>query len=177
MITQSERTFALKQLDQSRRRLLQILEGLSPDQLLYRPQPQQWSVAENVEHVVIVERRLIGAIEKLLHEPPDLAKQPAISDAELVWQVGTVVEPVKAPERALPTLHWPAETLLQEFETVRQQTREFADTTTGDLRHHFIPHPLFGDFDCFQWLLAIGAHCNRHSAQSEAVKACRSFPA
>lgn len=176
MITQAERTFALKQLDQSRRRLLQTLDGLAPEQLLYRAEPGRWSIAENVEHLVVVERRLIGAIAKILEEAPDLSKQSAISDAELVWQVGTVVEPLKAPERALPTLRWPAETLVQEFETVRRQTRDFTSDTNGDLRRHFIPHPFFGDLDCYQWLLTIGAHCNRHSAQSEAVRARRSFP-
>lgn len=176
MITQSERTFAVKQLDQSRQRLLRILKGLSPDQLLYRPEPERWSIAENVEHVVMVEKRLVGAIDKLLQEPADFSKQSAVSDAELVWQVSTVVEPLKAPDRAQPSLRWPAETLLQEFETARQQTRDFTSATMGDLRHHFIPHPFFGDLDCYQWLLVIGAHCNRHSTQSEAVRAYRSFP-
>lgn len=176
MITQAERTFALKQLDQSRKRLLQILEGLSPDQLSYHPGPERWSIAENIEHVVIVEKRVVGAIEKLLQDPPDTAKQSAISDAELVWQVGTVVEPLKSPDRSLPTLRWPAEVLLQEFENVRSHTREFTNSTTSDLRRHFIPHPYFADLDCYQWLLAIGAHCNRHSTQSEGVKTCRNFP-
>jgi hypothetical protein len=176
MITQSERTFALKQLDQSAGRLHRILEGLSPDQLLYRPQPGRWSIAENVEHLVVVENRVVGAIDKLLQEPADLSKQPAAFDAELIWQVGTVVEPLQAPDRALPALRWPAETLLQEFKAARRHTRDFTSATAGDLRHHFIPHPFFGELDCYQWLLVIGAHCNRHSAQSEAVKACRSFP-
>jgi uncharacterized damage-inducible protein DinB len=170
MITTAERTFAIKQLDQSRTRLLRVLEGLSPEQLLYRPGPGRWSIAENVEHVIVVEKRVQGAIEKLLQEPPDLAKQCCMSDAEIVWQISTVREPVQAPERALPTSRWPAESLLQEFETTRRQTRDFTQTADGDFRKHFLVHPLFGDFDCYQWLLAIGAHCNRHCTQSEAVK-------
>jgi hypothetical protein len=176
MITEAERAFAIKQLDQSRARLLHILQGLSSDQLLYRPDPGRWSIAENVEHLVIVEKRLIGAIDKILAEPPDPSRQCALYDAEVVWLIGNVVDPVKAPERSLPTLRWPAETLIQEFEAARQNSREFTHATAGDLRRHFIPHPFFGDFDCYQWLLAIGAHCNRHSAQSEAVRMSRGFP-
>jgi hypothetical protein len=148
MISDAERTLALKQLDQSRARLLRIMDGLSSDQLLYRPQPGRWSIAENVEHIVIVERRLVGAIERLLQEPPDLSKKCAMCDAEVVWQISMVVEPIQAPDRVLPTLRWPPETLLQEFETARQHTREFTGRTTGDLRSHFIPHPVLGDFDC-----------------------------
>lgn len=176
MISQAERTFAIKQLDQSRKRLLRVVEGLTPEQLLYRPDAGKWSIAENVEHLILVERRLVGAIEKLLPEPPDLSKQCSMLDAEVVWQVGNVVNPVQAPERALPSLRWPAQDLLQEFETARQQTRDFIGAIQGDLRHHFINHFLFGDLDCYQWFLLIGAHCNRHCAQSETVKFSRAFP-
>ena len=177
MITQSERDFALRQLDQSTERLGRVVEGLSLDQLSYRPEPSRWSIAENVEHLVVVERRIVGAIEKLLQEAPDMARQCVMCDAEVVWRITTVAEPLQAPERVVPTLRWSLEALLPEFETTRQHTREFTSATVGDLRHHFIPHPYFGDFDCYQWLLAAGAHCNRHSAQSELVKASRGFPA
>ena len=177
MMTDAERAFAVKQLDQSRGRLLHLLEGLSPQQLLYRPEPGRWSIAENVEHTVVVESRLVGAMEKLLAGPADVSKQSTKTDAEVVWLVGNVVNPMQAPERVLPSLRWPPQTLVQEFETVRQRTRDFAGATAGDLRGHFINHFMFGDLDCYQWLLLIGAHCNRHCAQSEVVKLCRDFPA
>lgn len=176
MITDSERSFALRQLDQSKERLLRVLDGLSPEQLLYRPDSGRWSVAENIEHVAVVEKRVAEFLEKLVQEPPDFAKQSLICDAEVVWRGSTVVEPLQAPERVLPTLRWPLETLRHEFESVRQSTRDFAGTTTGDLRRHFLAHPLFGELDCFQWLLLVGAHCNRHASQSEAIRNSRNFP-
>jgi uncharacterized damage-inducible protein DinB len=175
-MTSEEREFAIKQLDQTRERLLSVLHGLSRDQLLYRPEPGRWSIAENVEHLVVVEKRLVSAIDKLLQEPPDLSKRCSMDDSEVLRQIGTVVNRVQAPERSLPTSRWPAEELSHEFETTRQRTREFTSAVQGDLRHHFIAHYLFGDFDCYQWLLLIGAHSNRHSAQSEAVKASPGFP-
>ncbi len=176
MITQAERNFAIKQLDQSRGRLLRLIEGLSPEQLLYRTEPGRWSIAENVEHVVVVERRLLGAMEKLLQEAPDYSKQCDMTDAEVVWRISTITDRVQAPERALPTSRWPAQALSQEFETLRQQTRDFVSATEGDLRRHFINHFLFGDLDCYQMLLLLGAHCNRHCTQGEAVKVSRGFP-
>jgi uncharacterized damage-inducible protein DinB len=175
-MTPTEREFAISQLDQTRERLLQTLQGLSPDQLLYRPQPSCWSVAENVEHLIVVEKRLVGAIEKLLQQPPDFLKRPSMSDQEVIQIIGTVAEPVQAPEQTLPTLRWPADDLSSEFEATRQRTRDFAGATMGDLRHHFITHLLFGDLDSYQWILLIGAHCNRHTVQSQRVKACPSFP-
>jgi uncharacterized damage-inducible protein DinB len=175
-MTPAEREFAINQLDQTRERLLQTLQGLSPDQLLYRPEPSCWSVAENVEHLIVVEKRLVGAIEKLVQQPPDFLKRPSMSDEEVIKRVGTVVDPVQAPEPTLPTLRWPADELSREFEAARQRTRDLAGATMGDLRHHFITHFLFGDLDSYQWILLIGAHCNRHTVQSQRVKACPSFP-
>jgi len=175
-MTPAEREFALTQLDQSRERLLSILHELSRDQLLYRPEPGRWSIAENVEHLIVVEKRLVGAVARLLQEPPDLSRQCEIEDGELIRKVGTVVSPVQAPAHTLPTLRWPAEELSREFETARQHTRDFTSAANVDLRHHFMPHFVFGHLDCYQWLLLIGAHCNRHSAQCEAVKAGPGFP-
>ncbi|HWZ45014.1 MAG TPA: DinB family protein [Candidatus Saccharimonadales bacterium] len=176
MMTPSERDFALNQLDQTRERLLRAAQGLSREQLLYRPEPGRWSVADNVEHLVVAEGRLIGLMEKLLQEPPDLITRSALDDGQVVAKVGTVESRVQSPEHALPTSRWSTEDLLPEFEKTRQRTRNFVSTTDGDLRHHFVRHFLFGDLDCYQWFLLIGAHCNRHSAQSEAVIASPGFP-
>jgi hypothetical protein len=176
MMTSTEREFALNQLDQSRERLLRAVHGLSSPQLLFRPEPGRWSIAENIEHLVVVEKFLVGAIEKLLLEPPDISKRPSLEDAQVIAKVGTVVDRVQAPPRALPTSRWPTEELLREFQTARRRTCDFVSAADGDLRHHFIPHFVFGDLDCYQWFLLIGAHCHRHTTQSEAVKASPAFP-
>jgi DinB superfamily len=176
MITPAEREFALKLLDDTRDGVLRMLDGLSPEQLLYRPELGRWSVAENMEHVIVVEKRLVPAIEKLLLDPPDLTTQCAMDDQEVLRQIGTVVQRVQSPERSLPTSRWPAEELLREFEAARQYTRNFVSSTNGDLRHHFIRHFLFGDFDAYQWLLLIGCHSSRHTNQSKGVIASPNFP-
>ncbi|HWZ45015.1 MAG TPA: DinB family protein [Candidatus Saccharimonadales bacterium] len=175
-MTPPERDFAINQLDQTRARLLRAVQGLSPEQLLYRPGPDRWSVAENVEHLVVVEGRLLDAMERLLQGPPDLITKGAVDDGHLVTKVGTVVDRVKSPAHSQPTSRWSTEELWPEFEKARRRTRNFVSTTDGDLRRHFVPHFVFGDLDCYQWILFIGAHCNRHSAQSEAVIASPGFP-
>jgi DinB superfamily len=156
--------------------VLNLMQGLSSDQLLYRPEARSWSVAENVEHLVITERRLMTAIEKLLQGPPDLTTQCSTLDDELLRKVAIPVERAQAPPFAVPTLQWPAESLPQEFAAARARTRDFAGTTTADLRRYFIRHFVFGDLDGYQWLLFISGHAQRHSLQAEAVKASPGFP-
>jgi hypothetical protein len=176
MITPAERDFALKLLDETGDGLLHLLDGLSLEQLLFQPEPGRWSVAENVEHLVMVEKRVVPAIEKMLHEPPDHVMKPCMGDEEVLRRIGTVVDRVQAPERSQPASRWPAGELRREFETARRYTRNFVSSTNGDLRHHFINHWLFGDFDTYQWLLLIGSHTQRHTIQSKNVIASPNFP-
>jgi hypothetical protein len=176
MITPEERELALKLLDETQDRVLKLTQGLSIDQMLYRPEPGRWSVAENVEHLVITERRLMTAIEKLLQGPPDLTTQCSFIDDELLRKVGTVTQRAQAPPFAVPTLQWPAESLPQEFAATRARTRDFARTTKADLRRYFIQHFVLGHLDGYQWLLFICGHARRHSVQAEAVKSSPGFP-
>jgi len=175
-MTPAERQDVLMRLEESRERLLRNIDGLSAEQMLYRAQPGQWSVAEIVEHLVIVERHLVGAIEKLVQGLPDASKRSGMSDAEMFVLVATPVRRIEAPASAFPKSRWPPEELSGEFEAARQRTREFAAATDADLRSHCMPHPTLGDLDCYQWLLLVGAHCQRHCAQSERVKASLGFP-
>ena len=44
------------------------------------------------------------------------------------------------------------------------------------LRGRVRPHPLFGPWDGFQWLLATGSHTARHNDQIREIKADVNFP-
>lgn len=176
MMTPAERETLLMRFAETRERVMRNLHGLSPEQMLYRPDTGQWSVAEIVEHLVIVENHLVGEIEKLVQGQPDPSKRSAMADGDVFAQAGTVLRRIQAPAGAVPTFRWPPEELLREFETARQRTRDFSATTGADLRLHFMPHPSLGQLDCYQWLLLVAAHCQRHCAQSERVKASPGFP-
>jgi DinB superfamily len=174
-MTPAESEYLLTQLSETRERMLGTLHGLSHEQLVYCPEAGRWSVADNVEHLLVAEKRVVGGIEKLLQLPPDDSKRPAMSDRDIILQVGTVVERVQALPQSMPASLWPPEELVQEFEKTRQRTFDFAATVDGDLRRRFMPHFLFGDLDCYQWLVLLAMHCQRHCAQSESVKASPGF--
>jgi len=76
----------------------------------------------------------------------------------------------------MPMGRWPHDQLVREFEAARKRTSEFAATTSADLRQAAFPHPMFGPLDCYQWLLLIAAHGERHRAQAEEVMADANFP-
>jgi hypothetical protein len=180
-MTAADREFALKGLDESRERLLGIVRRLSREQLEYRPAPDRWSVAECVEHIILAETFVLGRLEGLAHQAPDSSKRSNWDgrDEPLVRKVAEGREDrVQAPEAFRPIGRWPIERLVPEFEAVRALSRNFAASTQVDLRSRFFRHPAprIGEIDGCQWLLLLGAHCDRHQAQSEAVMASPGFP-
>jgi uncharacterized damage-inducible protein DinB len=177
-MTPAERESLLKNLTQSHQRFLRLSQSLSRDQLHYRPAPDRWTVAECLEHITIVEKRVFDRIEKTLQAGPDPSKRSVLEgqdDALVAGAVGRLTR-LQAPDVLVPTGRCPDDQLLNEFESARQRTREFATTTQADLRQHFFAHPVFGDLDLYQWLLLTSAHCDRHCAQSEEVLATPGCP-
>jgi uncharacterized damage-inducible protein DinB len=177
MMTSSERELILRNLAESRERLLATVQGLSREQLHYRSAPGRWTVAENVEHLTFVEGRVLGLIQKSLSEGPTPGKRSAFEGKEdaLVEDIAGRITRFQAPEHIRPIGRWPDDQLLKEFEAARRNTREFARSSDADFRNHFYTHPVFGDLDLYQWLLLVPAHCDRHRAQSEEVMASGGF--
>lgn len=172
----AEREAVLKSLTESRDRLHRMGAGLSREQWHYRTEPGRWSVAECVEHIATVEGRVLDLIQKTLESGADPSKSNAMKDDALVADVAGRITRFQAPEFLQPTGRWPHEELLKEFDRARQQTQNFAESTTADLRQHFFKHPVLGELDLYQWLLLIAAHCDRHRAQSEEVMSSTGFP-
>jgi uncharacterized damage-inducible protein DinB len=174
-MTSAERERAIADLRESRQRLLDVTARLSPSQLAYKPAPDRWSVAECVEHIIVVESSILGAIQKTVQKPDESLKSGA-EDGPLLAKVTDRTARAKGPERLMPTGRWSHEDLFSEFEAARTRTAEFAATTDAKLRESIFPHPAFGPLDCYQWLLLIPAHGERHRAQVEEVMASPEFP-
>ncbi len=174
-MTPAEREHATKYLEKTRESYLHTARSLSREQLQYKPAPDRWSVAEVLEHIIIVEGRVLGSIEKTVQQAPNAPKS-AFKDDFLVSRVATRVDRLKGPEVLMPKGQWPEDQLPLEFEAVRRRSIEFAGATHAELRRHTFPHPFFGELDCYQWLLLISAHCERHLAQAAEVMAEPGFP-
>lgn len=177
-MTSAERERVISYLNESRQNLLNAADKLSPTQLQFKPAPDRWSVAGCIEHIILVEDRIMQRISGTLQQPVDEFKRSAFEgrDEALVERVIDRTERAQAPEAIHPTGRWPHDRLLPEFELVRGRSLDFAAKTDAELRRHFAPHPRLGEFDCYQWLLMIGAHGERHRAQAEEVIASADFP-
>jgi uncharacterized damage-inducible protein DinB len=177
-MTQTERERAVSYLAQTRDNLLRAARGLSPAQLQFKPAPGRWSVADCLEHIIVVENRVLEGISNALQQPADPSKRSAFdgNDDELLQIVTDRTNRRQAPEIIHPSNRWPHDQLVPEFQATRARTVELAGSTHGDPRRHFFPHRAFGELDCYQWLLLVAAHGDRHRAQIEEVAAHPDFP-
>ena len=175
-MTQAERQRVTRYLAETGAELLHRTRHLSPLQLDYRPAAHRWSVAEIVEHIIIVEGLILRGIDVALQRPSDSASAWQGRDDALILELRNRAHSLQGPEIVLPKPEWEHADLFRRFEVVRQRTQAFAATTTANLRSHCSPHPVYGQIDCYQWLLVIGAHCERHLAQCEEVMAAPRFP-
>ncbi len=174
-MTPAERERAIDYLHKTREDLIRSTHGLPSTQLQYKPGPDRWSVAECLEHITVTEGFILGNINKTLQQAA-APSAPAFGDDGVVQMVADRSTRIKGPEILMPTGRWPHERLLAEFRVARGRSFDFAATTDTQLRQYSFPHPMLGALDCYQWLLLIGAHGERHRAQAEEVIAHPSFP-
>jgi uncharacterized damage-inducible protein DinB len=168
-MTVAERERVVAYLGSTRSSLLKTLEKFPEGYFGTDPAEGCWSAAKTLEHIAFVEGRALGRIQSALQQPADASRKSAMDgrDEELVIGVTSRAQRVSAPAMLHPTGQQSREELLAGFDAARQATLVFAQSTKADLRMHFAAHPLFGDLDCYQWLMLIPSHGERHRAQIE----------
>jgi uncharacterized damage-inducible protein DinB len=184
-------------IDQTRARLFDSVEGLSAGEQAFRPAPGSWSVAEILEHLSLVERGVARVVTRLLekseaagqseaeaagqtqaaagqtHGASGQARETApsfapVSIAEFVEQTRT--QKLNAPESARPA-GAPVADSLSHLRDSRAALRDLrARVERADCASARVPHPVWGPLNLYQWLLFLGAHEARHLAQIEALK-------
>ena len=178
-MTTEEREFVVGELRASAARLVEVVRGVTAAQASFRTGLERWSIAEVVEHLVVWESFMLGAVRGALEEAAEPEKQAAVAgkDPLVLGLAGSRDKSLKAREAAQPTGRWSDfGEMLGEFRARRAQTIEFAESTQADLRSHFFAHVTFGDLDCYQWLVAMGQHTRRHVGQIEEIMRDGCFP-
>ncbi len=176
LLSSHELSSATQYLNSTRDSLLECLSGLSDPQWHFKPSPDRWSIAEILEHIVIVEDRLQGIVGRMQDAP--LSEPDRInSEVEeiILTQVPERSTKFQAPPHVCPSHQWsPAETVARFVEGRTRTLQLLAEAPF--LRGRVIPHPFLGPWDGYQWILAVGAHGARHTNQMLEVKACPGFP-
>ena len=178
-ITEQERKTAIDLLQQTEQGVINAVAGLSDAQLNFKPAPDRWSVAECVKHIAITEQALWHMTDSVIQGTPNPEKRSEIkaTDEQVVQAIESREKKVKTAPPLEPqnTPYQSLSEALESFKTNRAKLIEYVKSTDDDLRNHVATLPP-GSFDCYQMILFIGAHSNRHTQQIEEVKADPNFP-
>ncbi len=175
-LSAEERLVLAQHLSSTSQAFLAAIGGLTPAQWSFKPDPEIWSIAENSDHVVAVERDLLRAVQNCQE---DAARGAALKGKEklILKRVPDRSVRVKVPREIKPTgRNGSPMDLSEHFLETRGRTLDYVRQCDDALHARAFPHFVFGDLDGAQWLLMISLHTQRHTAQVEEVKTHANYP-
>ena len=184
-LTASELEQARLYFHQTRDGALGAIKGLSPAQWNFKPAADRWSIAQILEHVVVVQERVVERLRDQIPQapppPPDYDYKQV--DAIVIHQFPARLSKLSAPEVAHPNGRWTTSEMLERL-IANYDRFEISLESTPDLRAHVLEGPPLkaitqGQYpwmDGYHWLLAAAAHTERHTKQILEVKAAADFP-
>jgi hypothetical protein len=168
-------------LGSARAELLAALEGVTPAESARSPLPGAWSVAQVVEHLRLVESRIVGGLQRTA-DAVDLESLGPETDTSSVlgaldrYRFEERRSRRNAPAPVVPSANPDFGTALGELKDSRTALLDLIDRLNGRaLSGICFPHPALGSLSCYEWLLFVGQHERRHTAQiREALTTLRS---
>jgi hypothetical protein len=138
-----------------------------------RPAADRWSVANVLEHLAIVETRVVGGLSSRFAEARTTGLSPSL-DTSVVRQADfarylnrerrNVAGAASQPQGLEAEGAWAA------LDRARDTTRALVIETDGfAVEAVVLPHPLFGPLDFYQWIAFLGGHEARHALQVQEI--------
>ena len=134
-----------------------------------KPAPGRWSTAEVLEHLALVEGRVLMMLGPLAQTAPLIDAGPPTGapplDRTPLLNRHTRVE---APPQIQPTGAVSAIDAWASLQNTRVQLLTLLDTIDAerrDLTQVSRQHPVLGPLDGYQWIAAVGGHEARHALQ------------
>src|SRR5256885_12104347 len=175
-MTKDDREHLLVHLEMTTQMVAEQVHGLSPAQLEYKASPDRWSIREIVSHLAVAEPDYWRDIQKALKAQPDMNhKKSSATDADILWYgIDRVVHTKTGGGDEKVDTYKDLGKALGNFQALRATMIEYIKTTNDDMRAHS-----FGDrevIDCWQWMLEISTHAERHIQQIREIKNDSKFP-
>ncbi len=155
----------ISRMDATHDQLLGMIEPISDEVFAQRPSETEWSVAEVLHHVSIVEERVLEQLQKGLSKPAP--KAGVLQRFFPMWlAVGMRTIRVKAPKFVEPLNPPPRKEIIANFNRTRDALKEFAVTQgRARLKDLSMPHPFLGRLDGLRAVSFVRHHERRHYKQ------------
>ena len=155
----------VEKLAEAQTTFFRAADAIPCEQWKAKPRVAEWSAAEVVAHLVIVERVILGGADRVTQKQP---KQIAfLQRLHLpIWLVESRVVRRKSPLPLHPTLLGAKEEMLGELRAARERSLAFLEETEKrDLSAYRWRHAFLGMLNVYEWFEMIAAHQIRHAKQ------------
>ena len=154
----------LRRLDTVHAELKTTVNGVDPALLSKRPAENEWSVAEVIEHLCLVEGAVMKGIKVKLAQPP--VKVSFLKKFFPMRIVSLRMKRLQAPKYVQPANDLPPmNELLDKFDALRANTKEICIKEGARLNQVCLKHPYFGDMDGAAAVSMVAFHEQRHLKQ------------
>jgi hypothetical protein len=158
----------LKRLDSVHQKLIDTIIPLNSELFIQRPSINEWSVAEIVQHLCLVEERVLRDLERAFAGPP---RRVGFFRRWIPTSIVSIrLIRVKAPKAVKP-LDAPAmDVAIESFNRSRNALKTLCATYGKDrFRDIVFKHPFLGDIDGVATISFVGYHERRHYKQIREV--------
>jgi hypothetical protein len=155
----------LKRLDTVHQQLTSTIGAVDPALLVKRPAENEWSVAQVVEHLCLVEGAVTKYLKSKLDQPP--VKVSWLKKLLPMRIVSLRMKRIQAPKIVEPGTDLPPmPELLQKYDQLRLQTKALCNEVGQErLSGICMKHPFFGDMDGAAAVKMVAFHEQRHLKQ------------
>ena len=158
-------------LDTERTALREAVESVPPELRNQQPGADRWSVAQVLQHLLIIEKRIGLGMTKWVTDARASNRGPETETSSVMNSLPLQLitdrsQRRNAPEEVRPSGDIDAQSAWVALEKSRESLR--AAFLSGDglaLSKVIQPHPVLGPINLYQWMLFVGSHEMRHTAQ------------
>jgi hypothetical protein len=159
----------MRKLAEAQEAFFRAADAIPTDEWKTSPGNGAWSAAELVAHLIMAERGIIGAADKITQKPARPAPLYKRFHFPLAMVEARVIRR-KTPIPVNPQLVREKEAMLGELREVRGRTLAFLEETKGrDLSAYGWRHPFLGRLNFYEWFEFVGSHQIRHRKQMQEI--------
>lgn len=164
-MTNTDISYLLETLQQNEAHLMTTLEKVTDEEFVQKSASDKWSLAEIVEHIMLVDNSVMGGILAKGKNPPETI--PETFPKEKLLRVSTArTTKVPAPKYAIPKGIFTTKTqALSAFREHRAKIETFVQTTNLPMERIAFKHFAFGLINGIGWITFMAAHSERHILQ------------
>lgn len=172
-LTALERQRLVSHLEMTAAWLADEVSQLTPAQLTFRRAPEEWNIAQVLDHLLVVAPIYWADLQAAIKGPVESGRSRS-TDADILWYgIDRTFREKAIPTEVPKGQVRDVQSALADYRKHHARLVDYIRTTQDDLRAHFVPRQ---GSDGYQWALLISTHEQRHILQIREIKADKRFP-